>query len=32
VLNIAHSGRFSSDRTIGEYTDQIWNVKPCPVE
>ena len=30
ILNIAASGRFSSDRTIAEYTDEIWNVKPCP--
>ena len=31
VLNIAHSGRFSSDRTIGEYATGIWNTAPCPV-
>ncbi|MCF7940921.1 MAG: glycogen/starch/alpha-glucan phosphorylase [Spirochaetia bacterium] len=31
VLNIAASGKFSSDRTIGEYNDQIWRVKPCPI-
>ena len=24
MLNTACSGRFSSDRTIGEYRDQIW--------
>ena len=29
ILNIAGSGKFSSDRTIAEYTGEIWNVKPC---
>jgi starch phosphorylase len=32
VLNIAGSGRFSSDCTIGEYAADIWNVEPCPSE
>jgi starch phosphorylase len=31
ILNIAASGRFSSDRTISEYATHIWGVKPCPV-
>ncbi|MBV8072944.1 MAG: glycogen/starch/alpha-glucan phosphorylase [Acidobacteriaceae bacterium] len=31
VLNIAGSGKFSSDRTINEYANEIWGVKPCPV-
>jgi glycogen phosphorylase len=31
ILNVAASGKFSSDRTIGEYATQIWEVKPCPV-
>jgi starch phosphorylase len=31
ILNIAGSGKFSSDRTIGEYATHIWNAKPCPV-
>ena len=31
ILNIAGSGKFSSDRTIAEYAAGIWNVKPCPV-
>jgi starch phosphorylase len=32
ILNIAGSGKFSSDRTILEYASQIWHVVPCPVE
>jgi starch phosphorylase len=31
VLNVANSGKFSSDRTIAEYAADIWNAKPCPV-
>jgi starch phosphorylase len=31
ILNVAGSGKFSSDRTIAEYATQIWGVKPCPV-
>jgi starch phosphorylase len=31
VLNLAGSGKFSSDRTIAEYASGIWGVKPCPV-
>jgi starch phosphorylase len=31
ILNVASSGKFSSDRTIAEYASQIWEVKPCPV-
>jgi len=31
ILNVASSGRFSSDRTIAEYAREIWNVKPCPI-
>jgi glycogen phosphorylase len=31
ILNVAASGKFSSDRTISEYASQIWEVKPCPV-
>ena len=32
ILNVAGSGKFSSDRTIAEYAADIWNVKPCPVQ
>jgi starch phosphorylase len=32
ILNVASSGKFSSDRAIAEYTSQIWKVQPCPVQ
>jgi starch phosphorylase len=31
IINVACSGRFSSDRTITEYADEIWNLKRSPV-
>ena len=31
ILNVAGSGKFSSDRTIAEYANEIWNVQACPV-
>jgi starch phosphorylase len=31
ILNTARSGKFSSDRAIGEYCDDIWNVRPVTV-
>jgi starch phosphorylase len=31
LLNVAGSGKFSSDRTIAQYAAEIWNVQPCPV-
>jgi starch phosphorylase len=30
ILNVASSGKFSSDRTIAEYAREIWKVEPCP--
>ncbi|PKN58191.1 MAG: glycogen phosphorylase [Deltaproteobacteria bacterium HGW-Deltaproteobacteria-14] len=30
--NIANMGYFSSDRTIDEYSREIWGLEPCPVE
>jgi len=31
LLNVAASGRFSSDRTIREYARDIWGIDPVPV-
>jgi starch phosphorylase len=31
ILNVASSGKFSSDRTIAQYTSEIWKANPCPV-
>jgi len=32
ILNLAASGRFSSDRTIAEYAKEIWDAEPCFIE
>ncbi len=31
ILNVAASGKFSSDRTIADYASDIWHLKPCAV-
>jgi len=31
AMNIANSGQFSSDRTIDEYANEIWHVKPVRI-
>jgi len=31
IANISGSGRFSSDRTIAQYANEIWGAGPCPV-
>jgi starch phosphorylase len=32
ILNVANMGKFSSDRTVKEYADEVWNVKPVHIE
>jgi starch phosphorylase len=31
ILNVANTGKFSSDRTIKQYADEIWGLKAVPV-
>ena len=31
IANAAHTGKFSSDRTIREYCEDIWRVGPVPI-
>jgi len=32
ILNAAHMGKFSADRTIDEYAKEIWGAKPVPIK
>jgi starch phosphorylase len=32
ILNVARIGKFSSDRAIREYCNDIWHVRPVPVD
>lgn len=31
ILSASRMGKFSSDRSIQEYAQQIWNISPCPL-
>ena len=32
IINSAKSGKFSTDRTITEYSDDIWHLSPVAVK
>jgi starch phosphorylase len=32
IINTARMGRFSSDRTIKQYAEEIWKIKPVKIE
>ncbi len=32
IINVAKSGKFSSDRTIKQYADEIWNLKTVKIK
>lgn len=31
IINVAKSGKFSSDRTIRQYAEEIWDLPPVPI-
>ena len=32
IYNVARIGKFSSDRSVKEYAENIWKVKPTPIK
>jgi starch phosphorylase len=32
IMNTAKSGKFSSDRTIMQYADEIWGLSQVPIK
>lgn len=32
ILNVASSGKFTSDRTIQQYVDEIWHLDKVVIE
>jgi len=32
IKNVANTGKFSTDRTIREYAEEIWKIKPLPIK
>ncbi|MFA6726193.1 MAG: glycogen/starch/alpha-glucan phosphorylase, partial [Candidatus Cloacimonadaceae bacterium] len=32
IINIARIGKFSSDRAIKEYAEDIWHIKPVQLD
>ncbi|KAJ2528493.1 Non-essential glycogen phosphorylase, partial [Coemansia sp. RSA 1935] len=31
ILSVARMAKFSSDRSIQEYAEEVWNIEPAPV-